>query len=226
MKLTIELTEDGSHTIFVPSLNERYHSCHGALQESLHIYIKQGFLQIIGKKSTIQVLEIGFGTGLNAMLTYYHAEHYQVRTNYTTIEPFPLGRKIYKNLNYPDLLDKKDATNIFAKIHNSAWEKDINLSDLFIIHKIKKKIQDTILPPKHFDLVYFDAFAPQIQPELWEKSIFSKIYSSLKQGGCLVTYSAKGSVKRNLTSAGFVTESLEGPPGKREITRALKNNSI
>jgi tRNA U34 5-methylaminomethyl-2-thiouridine-forming methyltransferase MnmC len=224
MKLNIELTEDGSHTIFIPSLNERYHSYHGALQESLHIFIKNGFQYAITDKSLLHILEIGFGTGLNAILTYYCAEECQVRTIYTTIEPFPLNKMVYKNLNYPDLLGKEDAVPVFNKIHNSGWNKDISLSDWFIIHKINNKIEDILLPKEHFDLVYFDAFAPQVQPELWEKSIFQKIFNSLKPGACLLTYSAKGTVKRNLASAGFIIEGLGGPAGKREITRAFKTN--
>jgi len=224
MKISIELTEDGSHTIFIPSLNERYHSYHGALQESVHIFIKNGFHYAIKNKSSLNVLEVGFGTGLNAILTYYNAEDCQVKTNYTTIEPFPLREMVYKNLNYPDLLGREDASSIFKKIHNSEWNKDISLSDRFIIHKIKNKIEDINLPQDHFELVYFDAFAPKVQPEMWEKSIFQKIHNSLKQGGCLLTYSAKGIVKRDLISAGFIIESLDGPAGKREITRANKTN--
>ena len=134
-----------------------------------------------------------------------------------------MNKKIYHSLNYRGLINKTDAEHIFGIIHDSDWGKDIIMSDQFILHKIKNGIEGISLSQNHFDLVYFDAFAPQVQPELWEKSIFYQIFNSVNYGGCLITYCAKGSVKRDLAAAGFIVESLEGPPGKREITRAIKS---
>ncbi|MCK4664511.1 MAG: tRNA (5-methylaminomethyl-2-thiouridine)(34)-methyltransferase MnmD [Bacteroidales bacterium] len=217
MNPKIIITEDGSNTLFVPSLNENYHSSYGAIQESRHIFINTGFLSV--KKTNINIFEIGFGTGLNALLTYIEASKNNQKTYYETIELYPLEHEIIKALNYPQILTPLEK-DVFFKIH-STWNEEIEISDFFTIKKIKADLIDFKFD-KQFDLVYFDAFSPEVQPEMWTKEIFEKIFKQLNINGVLTTYSAKGSVKRILKETGFKIEKLSGPPGKREIIRATK----
>lgn len=215
--LQIIETADGSNSIFNAEFNENYHSSFGAIQESQHIFI--GACLNFVKKTEISVLEIGFGTGLNALLALHWAEKNGVKINYFGIEAFPVSTEIISQLNYAEkmFLDRK----VFEKLHTENGKRAF-VNQFFSIETQHKTIQETILPDKEFDAVFFDAFSPEVQPEMWEQSIFKKIASSMKTGGILTTYSCKGIVKRALLSAGFSIEKLAGPPGKREFLRATK----
>jgi len=220
MKIDLIITEDGSHTLSIPELNEHYHSVHGAINESKHIYIEAGLNFVIKNKTNINVLEIGFGTGLNALLTFQEISKSNVFCEYTTVEAFPIEKEIYTKLNYSE---KTGISNeIFLNFHNSAWNKKIFFSDKFILYKIHETIQKTFFEQNYFDVVYYDAFGPNVQAEMWTKDVFSSIYNSMKVGAVLVTYSTKGDVKRALKESGFSVEKLQGPKGKREILRAYK----
>jgi len=220
MNLKFVITEDGSHTLAVPELNEHYHSVHGAISESQHIFINAGLKYLISKKQKINILEIGFGTGLNALLTFNEISNLKVFCEYTAIEAYPLAEEIYNKLNYQELLCIPD--DIFFKLHQCEWNKNITISKYFSIQKNLCEVQKMRLAVNHFDLVYFDAFAPDIQPEMWTKEIFENIFLSMKKGAIFTTYSTKGEVKRKLKETGFNIEKLEGPKGKREILRAEK----
>ena len=220
MKREIILTKDGSHTLFVPALNEHYHSIHGAIQESKHVFIKEGLSYC--QKKNITVFEIGFGTGLNALLALLESFKYDIRIYYHTIDNYPLDIKIINQLNYPEILKLSGKERkLFFYMHNAEWNKELELHNNFRFTKIRKDITEFYIPFK-YDLVFFDAFAPDKQPEMWDKEIFQKIYDNLAPGGILITYCAKGQVKRTLGSVGFIVESVQGPPGKREIIRARK----
>lgn len=221
MNIEFEITEDGSHTLFVPELNEHYHSTHGAIQESMHVFIDAGLRHCV--KSEIKVLEIGFGTGLNAFLTLLEAERTGRKIDYTTLEFYPLSIIDAEKLNYVELTDstKKD---VFRELHKVEWGKWSQLTLYFSLLKMKfdfSKPSDFDTENK-FDVIFFDAFAPEKQPEMWVQEIFDKIYSISSENAILTTYCAKGSVRRMLQTAGFVVERLPGPPGKREILRARK----
>jgi len=220
MKTELIITGDGSNTLFIPDLNEHYHSTFGAITESGVVFIDAGLKQVLRNLSEINLLEIGFGTGLNALLSFLEATGKTI--HYTTIEAFPLDQNIIDALNFSDFLTIENAGMVFNSIHQAPWENEHSISDHFFITKINSKIEEVALPESHFDLVYFDAFGPEVQPELWTEEIFIKIGNSMKKGGILTTYSAKGQIRRNLKSAGFDVEKLPGPPGKRHITRATK----
>ncbi len=219
-RLEIKQTADGSNTIYLPELNENYHSFHGAIQEAKHVFIENGLDQF-ASKSEISIFELGFGTGLNALLTYLWAETNQVKIQYTSIEVFPVPIDICKKMDYPSQLDQS-SSEVYSKLLDAEWGQLVSLSKNFFIHKIKGAIQEWS-NNQNFDLIYFDAFGPRAQPEIWELPILEKMYNSLKVNGVLVTYCAQGQFRRNLKSLGFKVESLPGPPGKREMTRANKN---
>lgn len=217
--LQIEQTADGSYTLFVPEINEHYHSVKGALTESEHIFINMGL-----KHSSVlspRILEIGFGTGLNAFLTLIEAEKEQKKIHYTTIERYPITNDLAGKLTYPDLICPRKAKE-FAELHRVDWNTDIIITPYFTINKIKADF--TCYPfKKGYDIIYFDAFAPEKQPEMWSQELFDKLYGCLNEKGILTTYCAKGSVRRMLQHSGFLVERLPGPPGgKREILRATK----
>ena len=214
MKKELILTNDGSHSLFIKKLNETYHSIHGSIAEAIHVFIRNG-LQY-HHKLNINILEVGFGTGLNALLTLLNLN--QKRVNYTSLEPFPISDKIYNKLNFHELLKSDKET--FIKLHNSDWEENVSFTKNFNLYKVRKKIQYFNSSEK-FDIIYFDAFAPEKQSEIWSKEVLSKCYHLLKPEGFLVTYCAKGAVKRTLKQVGFFVESLDGPPGKREMIRAM-----
>lgn len=220
MKTELRKTEDGSHTLFVPELSEHYHSTHGAIQESMHVFINAGLHYFPPAASPINILEIGFGTGLNALLTILHSKNREVF--YTAIEAFPVENSMVKKLNYPALINAEDAESSFDTIHTMPWNTKVRMNEYFTLEKLHAKIQDVVLITDFYDLVYFDAFAPDVQAELWTASIFEKIFSSLEKGGVVLTYSSKGIVKQNLRNAGFVVERLPGPPGKRHMVRASR----
>ncbi len=215
-------TEDGSHTLYVPDLNEHFHSTFGAIQESQHIFIDAGLVPLLHKKEEIHILEIGFGTGLNALLTYLLCNKENQKVHYTSIEAFPVEEEIYRKLNFGSLINHKNASEVFLQLHSTPWNLESSLDEKFILKKSHTRLEDVILPESHFDLVYFDAFAPDIQPELWAEKEFKKLYKALKTQGVLVTYSCKGNVKRTLKAVGFTIEKLPGPKGKREFLRAYK----
>jgi tRNA U34 5-methylaminomethyl-2-thiouridine-forming methyltransferase MnmC len=217
----IVTTDDGSHSLFSPELNESYHSRFGALNESEHIFILAGFDYLIGK-SEINILEIGFGTGLNALLTYYECNQKKIVTLYEALEPFPLTMQIIKQLNYPEISGKDDASEVFNELHDIAWNQVTWLNDFFGLRKMKFRLEDFLPVKESYHLIYFDAFSPEVQAEIWTETIFRKLYDSLVDGGILVTYCAKGYVRRNMKSAGFEVERIPGPKGKREMLRAIK----
>jgi tRNA U34 5-methylaminomethyl-2-thiouridine-forming methyltransferase MnmC len=224
LKTTIITTADGSHSIYVEELNEHYHSVHGAIQESKHVFINAGFKHIAStltdSTTQINILEIGLGTGLNAILTFSEAKKTDVIINYTAIEAYPIPIDLANELNYIELLNEQNNQSIFSAIHSCEWNKQNVLSDRFNFCKIKNTLQQFIFNDT-YHLIYFDAFGPQVQPEMWTEDIFTKLYAATKQNGCLVTYCAKGEVKRTLKKVGFSVESLQGPPGKREMVRAV-----
>lgn len=218
-KRRIITTEDGSSSLQLTEVSEQYHSIHGAINESRHIYIEQG-LHYFPKDKDIRILEVGFGTGLNALLTL--AEQRCGQVEYITIEPFPLSINEVQELNYPTLINC-DLKENFIKMHQVKSSEKIILSPHFLFCKWHKTLEEIILPQNYFDLVYFDLFGPDIEPALWCENNFRKIANAMRSKGVLVTYCAKGVVKRTLKSVGFQIESLPGPIGKREITRAILN---
>ena len=226
MKRKIITTKDGSKTIQIEEWNEQYHSVHGAIQEANHVFIKHGLLffdseiRQTASESAINILEIGFGTGLNAFLTFVKAESLQIPIGYTGIEAFPVQSDELNQLNYPELISSAHA-EVFKSLHACEWEAQQRLSSDFTLIKRQMKFQD-IAFSNQFHIIYFDAFGARVQPELWTERIFSKMYEALQESGILVTYSAKGSVRRAMEAVGFKVERLPGPPGKREMLRARK----
>ncbi len=218
MKREFILTEDGSHTIFVPDMGEHFHSVHGAIQESLHIFISYGYKKLAN--NPVSILEIGFGTGLNAFLTLLESLSEKKTVYYESWEAFPLSAGESCQLNYPDLLDS--GHDHFKALHDAEWGTDVAVTPGFILKKVNADFL-SFSSQRSYDLVYFDAFGPDYQPELWEAPVFSKISACMKKDSRLVTYSAKGQVRRNLREAGFLIEKAPGPPGKREITIAIKS---
>ncbi|MBA3704615.1 MAG: tRNA (5-methylaminomethyl-2-thiouridine)(34)-methyltransferase MnmD [Bacteroidetes bacterium] len=221
MKYELIKTADGSHSLYVKDLDEHYHSVHGAIQEGKHVFASP-LAPLLKERGTINILEIGLGTGLNVLLTYLEFLKNSTTINYTALEAFPLDNNIISQLNYLELLDAKQHQGFFNKIHESAWEQTVELDKNFNLHKIKNTLQQVIFE-NQFDIIYFDAFGPRVQPEMWTEEIFTKIYAATKLNGFLVTYCAKGEVKRTLKKVGFTVETLPGPPGKREMVRAVRN---
>ena len=219
MKREIIITSDGSSTIYIPEWNESYHSKNGAIQEAYHVFINAGYSLV--EKESINVLEIGFGTGLNAFITYLEAKKYNVNINYVGVEAFPVQQDEIKRLNYVDELNAEFEKHVFKKMHDVEWNIENEISSQFHLTKRKQLFQD-INDIECFDLIYFDAFGFTLQPELWSEEIFQAMYNSLLKNGVLVTYACRGSVKRAMLKAGFKVEKLPGAPGKREMLRAIK----
>lgn len=213
----IKISEDGSATLYVPSLDEHYHSWHGAIRESMHIFINAG-LEQCNKTDIINILEVGFGTGLNALLTLMHKPASTVY--YHSLEKYPVPVELVSQLNYPELLGSDQLRRQFDTMHSLVWDKEHRLTDAFFITKHLCDFLDFRSDLK-FNLIYFDAFGPEKQPELWTEAMFANIASMTAPGGILTTYSAKGSVRRALQAAGFKVERLPGPPGKRQMIRAV-----
>ncbi|CAN5870040.1 tRNA (5-methylaminomethyl-2-thiouridine)(34)-methyltransferase MnmD [soil metagenome] len=223
MERKVTLTEDGSSTVFNSTLKQHYHSIHGAVQESQHVFLKMGFEKIQHPKLNIAVLEIGFGTGLNAFLVLLKCIVEMNRiVSYTSLEAFPLEEEEFTALNYAEALNFRDQQDKFLALHRAEWEVPTAIENGFTLLKKKIKLEDFIPEQTSFDLIFFDAFSPEAQPELWTEEIFKKLYEGMKPGGILVTYCAKGQVRRDLIAAGFSVERLEGPPGKREMLRGRK----
>lgn len=221
-EVKIESTADGSYTLFVPSLNEHYHSVNGAKQESDHIYIKAGLLHSL--KDDIRVLEVGFGTGLNTYLSLQVAQNTAKRIDYTSFELYPLSMEIVGQLNYVES-SKTEDKEYFTQLHACAWGEKNKITPSFYLTKIRTdftKLDFQLLSDTTFDVIFFDAFAPDKQSEMWSQRIFDTLYSLTSKDGILTTYCAKGVVRRMLLQAGYNVERLPGPPGKREILRATK----
>jgi tRNA U34 5-methylaminomethyl-2-thiouridine-forming methyltransferase MnmC len=216
-------TEDGSHSLYVPELDETYHSRHGAVQESMHVFIETGLRFKALTQSKIDILEVGFGTGLNAWLTAKEAVDMGCRLHYTALETFPLDQPLVDQLNYAQ--SDENLRLLFLDIHSAIWNESINIRENFKLEKVQQSLQQ-FQTLNQFDLVYYDAFGPPRQPEMWELTIFDHLFSMMKPGGVLVTYCAKGQVRRNMLAAGFDVERLKGPPGKREMLRATKHQTI
>ena len=220
MQKEIIITEDGSHTIFLPEQQITYHSTHGSVQESNHVFIQSGLEHIASNaKTPIHLFEMGLGTGLNAFLTAKWAEKNQIAIEYTAVELYPLSKEELAALNYAGMLGDKH--QYFNNLHAAEWGVSNTISPLFQLLKLQNSLLDYI-PEKSFDLIYFDAFAPLIQPELWTTEVFIKLYNLLNQGGVLTTYCSKSDVRRSMVAAGFIVEKIPGPPHKREMVRAVK----
>ncbi len=221
MERNLVETEDGSHTLFVPALDEHYHSRHGAVQESRHVFLKMGWENAKLGKEALRILEIGLGTGLNALLTAIEAERSGIEVDYVAVEAYPIQPEEYTLMNYPDLVGEEGAAKLFEQIHSTNWGTPRTISPNFRIQKLHEKIEAFDLH-QGVDLIYFDAFAPEKQPELWTADIFDKMYRLMNVGGILTTYCAKGVVRRTMQAAGFEVERVPGPPGKREMLIARK----
>jgi tRNA U34 5-methylaminomethyl-2-thiouridine-forming methyltransferase MnmC len=221
MKHEIIITQDGSSSIYIPELEETYHSKFGAIQEAKHVFIKNG-LDLFEDSSEISILEIGFGTGLNALITMLEAENRNLKINYVGVEAYPIALDEIAQLNYVAQLEASDKQADFEKMHASIWEEEIVINSNFTLTKRKQFFVD-ITDENTFDLIYFDAFGFTVQPELWNEAIFEIMYKSLKNRGILTTYACRTSIKKAMQHAGFQSLKLPGAPGKREMLRALKN---
>ena len=219
LKRELHKTADGSYTLRIEEWDENYHSGHGALQEARHVFIDHG-LKSMGE-GPLKIFEMGFGTGLNALLTMNESIQNNTKISYSGIEAYPVDIEMIEKMNYASIAEG-GFEDIFLKMHRCTWGQEIQLTPDFTFEKIHAKIEDFQPESNQFDLVYFDAFGPRAQGEMWDIEILSKMHQLLKVGGVLVTYCAKGQFKRDLKSLGFEVQSLPGPPGKREMTRAIK----
>lgn len=218
----IILTADGSHSIHSAQFGVDYHSKHGAIQESQHVFIKQGLRYLLDTlPNEIDLLEVGMGSGLNVLLTALYTLDKSVKVRYTALEAFPIDEQVIDSLNYSELLPTAATKSLFQKVHSAAWEENVALNSNFSL--IKRKVLFSEFSEKdQFDLIYFDAFAPTAQPELWTTEALAPFVAAMKSGGSLTTYCAKGAVRRSFVELGCVAERLDGPPGKREMLRILK----
>lgn len=221
MKREIIITDDGSTTIRIPDWDENYHSTHGAIQEAKHVFIKNG-LDIFKNQDSISILEIGFGTGLNAFITFLETVNKE-KVNYVGVEAYPISSEEIAQMNYVTELQATQYQVIFDKMHSCDWESQQKITDNFTLTKRKQFFQD-IADKEQYDLIYFDAFGFPLQPELWSEAIFKKMYDALLPKGTLVTYACRSSIKKAMLSVGFSIEKLPGAPGKREMLRASKNS--
>ena len=218
MKKKLVITNDGSHSLFVPEINECYHSRHGSIVEAEHVFIRNGLLA--EEKKQFNILEIGFGTGLNALLTAQKSKQKKITINYHAIEVDPVLAYNYTQLNFTDLIGINNSE--LLKLHECSWQKEHIIHSFFKLTKYKISLEHYTSKMK-FDIIYFDAFSPEKQPHLWSSEVFQHMYNLLNENGFLVTYCAKGTVKRTMKSIGFKIVSLDGPPGKRQMTRANKS---
>ncbi|MEK6478028.1 tRNA (5-methylaminomethyl-2-thiouridine)(34)-methyltransferase MnmD [Catalinimonas sp. 4WD22] len=225
-EIRIMHTRDGSHTLLNIELNETYHSRHGALRESQHVFINAGlkhWLNLHPEANNIRIFEMGMGTGLNLILTLQLAQQLpQMNFKYLTLEAYPLSEEIIHKLNYLDLLQDERLFKLFENIHNAEWNNWVEILPNFKMKKVHQKLEDFQLIPESTDIIYYDAFAPNKQAELWTLDTVSKVCSLLDVEGVFVTYCAKGQLKRDLKSLGLLLETLAGPPGKAEMVRASR----
>ncbi len=226
---SVFITDDGSHSLYVPLLDETYHSSFGAITESEHIFIRAGldhFFRSHPGQNSLSIFEMGFGTGLNALLTYRYALKNHICLKYISIESNPLQPDFATSLNYPEQLAFENSRKIFHALHESPWEREVKIADLFSFKKVHQKIEDYKIQPGKVEVIYYDAFAPGVQPHIWDRAILSGMYEMLMTGGVLATYCAQGKFRRDLAAVGFHVEKLPGPPGKKEIVRAVKTKKF
>lgn len=238
MEREIIITADGSSTIHLPEWGEQYHSKHGAIQEAYHVFINHGLrhfcteaslfddvtlsaVETLETNKHIAILEIGFGTGLNAFITLLEAEKLNTKINYFGVEGYPIAMCEVLQLNYPTQLDANTHAPLFKEMHEALWDRPHAITTHFSLTK-QNRFFFEINEKDAYNIIYFDAFGASLQPELWTETIFKKMYDALKENGVLVTYAAKGSVRRAMQAVGFTVERLPGPPGKREMLRASK----
>lgn len=219
MKREIQITQDGSTTIHLPELNESYHSKHGAIQEAKHVFIQNGLSSCAGE--SVSILEIGFGTGLNAFITFLETLNSNQAIDYVGVEAYPVAKEEVLQLNYVELLQAQSYNLVFEKMHESNWNEPIAMTSNFTLTK-RKQFFNEINDNSRFDLIYFDAFGYTVQPELWNNEIFEKMFTALKPNGVLVTYACRTVIKKAMQNAGFITFKLPGAPGKREMLKAIK----
>jgi len=222
MKRNIITTKDGSKTIHLPDWNESYHSQHGAYQEAMHVFIQSGLQYLQREKSQLAILEIGFGTGLNALITLNEAILMQKLIKYDGLEAYPVSAEEWNAMDYTKIEALKSLKEENEQLFQLTWNKWHEINPFFSLYKRKEILQDFKPENQVYDLIYFDAFGPRVQPEMWTTSIFEKLYESLNEGGIFVTYCCKGQVRRDLIDVGFEVEKIPGPPGKREMLRARK----
>lgn len=217
-------TKDGSHSLLNLPLDETYHSRHGAVQESAHVFIQNGLQHWLKQhpEQVVTIFEVGMGTGLNVLLTLQEAISSDRIFYYTTLEPFPVSSDIIEQLNYIEYVEDTSLQQLFLEIHTCPWEQDVPLLKNFTFKKLQSTVQEAAIQSDAFDVIYFDAFAPNKQPELWTYEVLDKVTFLLKPGGVWVTYAAKGQMKRDLKTLGLAIETLSGPPGKAEMVRAKK----
>lgn len=239
MEKEILVTGDGSHTIVIPAMEVTYHSRHGAIQESVHVFIETGLRYRMAQLSdgvqpsqaqAIRILEMGFGTGLNALLTLQYAIQHSLPVYYQSLELYPLATAEVAQLNYTAQLNEPGLESMFREMHTCTWEADNHIHPLFTLHKKNQSLLNLPIeaelvpsvPSADFDLIYYDAFAPRAQPELWTEDTFRRLFTTLRPGGILVTYCSKSIVRRAMQAAGFTVTKPPGPWGKREMLRAVK----
>jgi tRNA U34 5-methylaminomethyl-2-thiouridine-forming methyltransferase MnmC len=214
--MELQETKTGEYTLYIPSMDETYHSRNGAISESRHVFLQEGLDRIEGNT---QVLEVGFGTGLNALLAAQYAKENKTKIYFHTLEPFQVPFDLIEKIGYGQLLSGEE---LFTKLHTAEWETNVKISENFTLHKTTQKLEYVRLENDTYDCIFFDAFAPKKQPELWSSEIFRKLYQATKTGGVLTTYSAAGQLKRDLIAAGYTIENPPGANGKREMTVAIK----
>lgn len=220
MRSKIIVTDDKSKTLLIPELNETYHSTKGALTECKHVFIKEGIIH--SQLKEFNILEMGFGTGLNAIMTLQHVLDNDLSVNYHTLESHPLDLELVSELDYLHDAETQELKPFFELMHQTEWNKVTEIHPQFQFTKFHTTAEEHIFPEDYYDLVFYDAFGPKVQPELWKEDLLSHFHKALRQGGILVTYCAQGAFKRALKALGFEVQSIPGPPGKREMTRAVK----
>lgn len=223
MQVEVRTTADGSSTLYVPALDEHYHSTHGAVQEAQHVYLGAALEPALAAATgPVRVLEIGFGTGLNALLTLQRSLTAGQAILYDTLENFPLSPAVIASLGVERYILNPELQTLHARLHAASWQVAVPLGPRFTLCKLHAELQHVALPAEQYDVIYFDAFAPEKQPDMWTDDVFAQLYAAAAPGSRLTSYCAKGSFRRSLKAAGWLIEKLPGPVGKREMTRARK----